>query len=140
MSEVWTKGRLDLVDELIDPGCLSHDPVSGKSRGPEAIKAEVGEYRKAFPDLRFDVEELIVSGDRVVTKWTATGTHRGPILGVPPTGKTFVIHGMSIDRLTNGKITEHSGQWDTLKFFQNLGLVGTSGKGAGRAGQEARPR
>jgi steroid delta-isomerase-like uncharacterized protein len=122
-DEVWSKGNLNVADELLASGCTLHDPIMGDTKGPDSLKAQVKEYRSAYPDLRFVIDDLIVSADKVFVRWTGTGTHKGPIMGVPPTGKTYAIEGMTSARLANGKILESYSQWDTVKFLQNLGVM-----------------
>jgi steroid delta-isomerase-like uncharacterized protein len=139
-DEVWSKGNLGVVDELVSANCVSHDPVSGDLKGCDSIKAQVEEYRRAFPDLQFTIDDLLVSGEKVVVRWTATGTHKGPIMGVAATGKLFSIEGITCERMANGKSVEHWAQWDTMKFLQILGIVPALGKAASRPEvREARP-
>lgn len=80
-------------------------------------------YRNAFPDLRVTVEEQVAHGNTVVTRWTTTGTHRGDLWGVPPTGKSFTITGVTIDRFVEGKIAESKESWDALGMLQQLGIL-----------------
>jgi steroid delta-isomerase-like uncharacterized protein len=129
-DEVWSNGQLGTADELVAAGCVEHNvaSISGDIKGVEALKAQVREYRGAFPDLRFILQDVIVSGDTVVTRWTATGTHRAPLMGIAPTGKTTSVDGISITRILNGKLIETWVQWDTLKFMQNLGVAQPLGK------------
>jgi steroid delta-isomerase-like uncharacterized protein len=123
IDEVWCKGNLSAADEFLSPTAVLHDPLAGELSGIEAFKARVREFRGAFPDLRVDLDELIVVGDRVITRWTASGTQKGPIMGIPPTGRKSAVSGMSITRIVSGKFVEEWTSWDTLKFMQNLGLV-----------------
>jgi steroid delta-isomerase-like uncharacterized protein len=129
LNEVWTQGNIDIVDELIDSGCVTYDPIVGEMRGPEPIKSQVREYRSAFPDLFFTIDDLVVSGDKVYTRYTATGTHKGPIMGVPPSGRTWSTRGMSFARISNGKVVEGHQQWDTFNFLLNLGVLPQIEKG-----------
>jgi steroid delta-isomerase-like uncharacterized protein len=140
LDDVWTKGNLGVVDELVAPDGVSHDPISGDIQGVAAIKAQVTEYRAAFPDLRFAVLDILVSGDRACVRWTATGTHKAPLMGIPATGQTHSVDGVSVCRITNGKLVEQWPVWDTLKFAQNLGIVPPLPGPQPRAEQrEARP-
>jgi steroid delta-isomerase-like uncharacterized protein len=123
LDDVWTKGNLAVVDELVTPNGISHDPISGDVQGVAALKAQVTEYRTAFPDLRFTVTDVLVAGDRVCVRWTATGTHKAPLMGIPPTGKMHSVDGITVAQITQGKLVEQWPVWDTLKFAQNLGLV-----------------
>jgi steroid delta-isomerase-like uncharacterized protein len=77
----------------------------------------------AFPDLKLMVEDQIAEGDKVVTRWSATGTHQGELLGIPPTGKQTTATGITIDRIQGGKIVETWTHWDNLGLLQQLGVV-----------------
>lgn len=77
----------------------------------------------AFPDGRHILEEVIAEDDKVVTRGTFSGTHRGELMVIPPTGKQVEFSVVHIDRLVNGKIVEHWGQGDTLAMMQQLGVV-----------------
>jgi predicted ester cyclase len=90
--------------------------------------------------MRVVIDDLVVAGDKVVTRWTASGTHKGPLMGIPPTGKTTAVQGIAVSRLVNGKFVEEWTSWDTLKFMQNLGLVPQLGMGEARTDvREVRP-
>jgi len=80
-------------------------------------------YRTAFPDVHFTIEDQIAEGDRVVTRWTARGTHQGPLVGIPPTSKQVTMSGIAIYRLVDGKIVEQWGVNDMLGLLQQLGVV-----------------
>jgi steroid delta-isomerase-like uncharacterized protein len=78
----------------------------------------------ASPDLRFDVEESFASGDRVASRWTATGTHRGEFRGVPPTGRAVTVHGCTVNEVREGKIARAWIYWDSATLMRQLGLLG----------------
>jgi steroid delta-isomerase-like uncharacterized protein len=99
-----------------------HAPATGDLKGEAHRQFMVG-LLTAFPDSRYNVEDMIVAGDKVVTRWSLTGTHKGTFMGVPPTGKTMTSAGTVVDRVVNGKIVEEWSQWDTLGMMQQLGLV-----------------
>lgn len=80
-------------------------------------------YRTAFPDTCFTIEEMIAEGDTVVTRWTARGTHKGDLMGVLPTHKRVTVTGITINRITRGKIAESWDNWDTHGLMQQLGAV-----------------
>jgi steroid delta-isomerase-like uncharacterized protein len=122
-NEVWSQGNLSAADELIAEDHVGSDPIVGEVKGLQAFKAWVRDNRGAFPDLQFVINDLIVSGDKVVVRWTATGTHKGPFMGVPPTGKFASVEGITFSRMANGKSIEQRTQWDTLRLLQTLGLV-----------------
>jgi len=124
MEEAFNAGNLDVVDELVATGFVNHDPAIPESTvGPEAAKANISGYRAAFPDLRIKVEDQIADGDRVVTRWSAKGTHQGELLGIPPTGKQSTVTGITIDLIVDGRIAESWTNWDTLGMLQQLGVV-----------------
>ena len=80
-EELWNTGDLDSADEMLAPGHVHH---LGDDRldGPEAVKEAVRRMRTAFPDLHFTLEDVVSDGDRVVVRWTATGTHEATFGGV----------------------------------------------------------
>lgn len=124
LEEAFTQGRLEIVDEIVAAGYVAHDPASPEPvRGPDGLKAFITVYREAFPDLRATVEEQIAEGDKVLTRWSARGTHEGELLGIPPTGKQSTVTGMTLDRFEGGKIVESWDNWDTLGMLQQLGVV-----------------
>ena len=124
MEEAFNAGNLDVVDELVATGFVNHDPATPESAvGPDAAKANISGYRAAFPDLRIKVEDQIADGDRVVTRWSAKGTHQGELLGIPPTGKQSTVTGITIDLFVDGRIAESWSNWDTLGMLQQLGVV-----------------
>ena len=124
MFEAWSTGDLGVVDEIVAPDASDHDPYNPHGgEGAEGLKKTMAMYREAFPDVRFTIEDQIAEGDKVVTRWTATGTHQGELMGAPATGKTSTISGIGIDRFEDGKIVEAWNSWDTLGMFQQLGLV-----------------
>ena len=143
IDEIWTKGNLNAVDEFCAPDHVSHDPLVGDVKGIDALKAEVQAYRNGFPDLRFHVTDIVVSGEKVALRWTATGTHRGTFLGQPPTGKAQTVDGVTFARVHNGKLVEQWPMWDTLKVANNLGMLSAVGAEAPRVEKaekrEARP-
>ncbi len=123
-EEAIGKQNLDLLDELIGPDYVSHDPTLPEPiRGVEGLKEYARGYFTAFPDLQFTIEEQIAEGDTVVTRWTASGTHEGELFGIAPTGKRTTTTGVSIERLANGKIVESHDEWDALGLMQQLGVV-----------------
>jgi steroid delta-isomerase-like uncharacterized protein len=124
MEEAWNKGRLEVVDELMSAGCRFHDPVfPSLTSGAGNYKQHIQMCRTAFPDLKFTIEDTIAEHNEVVLHWKAQGTHRGPFLGMPPTGKSATVSGTSINRIDKGKITELWGDWNLLSLMEQLGLA-----------------
>ncbi len=124
LEEIWNKGNLAVVDELTAANHVAHDPANPNAgRGPQAEKQLVTMYRTALPDLHMTIDEMLADGDKVVTRWTARGTHKGDLMGIAPTGKQVTITGISIDRIEGGKAAESWTNWDTLGMMQQLGAV-----------------
>lgn len=123
INEVWNKGNIDAVDQLIASGFLDHDPATPPNLPPGAagLKQHVAAMRAAFPDVYFTIEDMIVAGDKVVTRWTVRGTHRGALMGIPPTNKQVAVTGIWIDRIANGRIVEEWANWDTIGLLRQLG-------------------
>jgi len=76
-----------------------------------------------FPDVQWTIEDQVAEGDRVVTRWTSTGTHTGTFMGISPTSRQLRISGICIDRIADGKIVEEWEEWDTLGMMQQLALL-----------------
>jgi steroid delta-isomerase-like uncharacterized protein len=124
ITEVFGAGKYDVVDELVAPGAIGHDPAQpGPIAGPEAVKESARGYRAAFPDLSFTVDQTVEQGEYVATRWTSRGTHKGELFGIAATGKEATVSGITIDRWQNGKVVESWTNWDTLGLLQQLGAV-----------------
>jgi steroid delta-isomerase-like uncharacterized protein len=122
--EVFGSGELDALDEVVAPDAVDHDPYNPHAQeGLEGAKRTIAMYREAFPDLSFEIEDQIAEGDKVVTRWTGTGTHEGALMGVEPTGTRSSTTGIAIDRIEDGKIVESWGNWDTLGLMQSIGAI-----------------
>jgi len=124
VDEALNAGRLQVIDELVSDGYLGHDPASpGPITGRSGLKEQITGYRSAFPDIKVTIEDQVAEHDRVVTRWTARGTHEGELFGVGPTGKQSTVTGITIDRIVDGRIVESWDNWDTFGLLQQLGAV-----------------
>jgi steroid delta-isomerase-like uncharacterized protein len=122
-EEVWGKGNLAVADELLATNFVLHAPPPEVAPDLEGYKQWVSTARTAFPDLQTTIEDMIAEGDKVVTRWTVRGTHKGEIMGIAPTGKQVTMTGISIDRIEGGKIVEEWNEMDMLGMMQQLGAV-----------------
>jgi steroid delta-isomerase-like uncharacterized protein len=123
-EEMFAGGNLDLAEELVTPDFIGHDVAAPEPiRGPQGLKDQAKGYRDAFPDIQLKIEDQIAEGDKVVTRWTATGTHKGDLFGLGPTGKQTTIGGITIDRFKGDKIAESWDNWDALGLMQQLGAI-----------------
>jgi ketosteroid isomerase-like protein len=106
IDEVWSQGRLAAVDELYAADFVSHQHSHAAGpqdvRGLEAVKTFVREFRQAFPDFYDIIEDQVAEGDKVVTRFTSVGTHRGPLMGLAPTHKAGAVVG-HLDRPGGGR-------------------------------------
>ena len=104
---VFNGGDLDAVERFVAPDHENHDPTAPSvPRGPQGVRLLAEQYREAFPDLHFEIEELFASGDRVAHRWTMSGTHEGEILDIAPTGRRVEVSGIEINRLAGGKVAD----------------------------------
>ena len=126
-EEVFGNGKLNLLDEIIAKDHVNNGPGSlpGLPTGPEGAKQIVTLYRNAFPDVQFTIDEQLAEGDKVMTRWTAHGTHQGELQGLPATGKSSTVTGIAVDRIVDGKIAETWGIFDYFAMMQQLGVIPT---------------
>lgn len=126
-EEVFVQGKLNVLDEIIARDHVNSGPgtLPGLPTGPEGTKQLVTTYRNAFPDIHFTIDEQIAEGDKVVTRWTAKGTHKGELVGIPATGKTSTVTGLTVDNFVNGKIAKSWGIFDQFGMMQQLGVIPT---------------
>lgn len=130
VEELINKGNFSLLDELVAIDYAYYEPTVGDIRGRDGYKALVSMYRSAFPDVTLTIDEQIAEDDKVVTRWTARGTHRGELMGVPSTGKPVTVHGVVISRIENGKLIEDFETYDVHGMMRQLGVAQASAKAA----------
>ena len=80
-------------------------------------------FTSAFPDSRISIESCIAEGDKVVTRWTLTGTHQGMFQGIPPTGRSVKFTGIEFNRAVDGRLVEHWSMFDNLALLQQIGAM-----------------
>ena len=125
--EAHNKNNLDALDAIVAKDLISHNALPGLPPGLEGGKMAHQGFLAAFPDTQATTEDLVAEGDRVVERYTARGTHKGPFMGAPATGKQFSIESISIYRIANGKIVEHWGEHDGVGLMMQLGLMPAPG-------------
>jgi steroid delta-isomerase-like uncharacterized protein len=130
-EEGWNAGNLDLFDETDAPDYVLHDPsVPEDVRGVQGVKRFASMYLRAFPDLRFTVEDQVAEGEKVATRWTSSATHLGELMGIPPTGNRTGVSGITISRVSEGRLAEDWNIWDTLGLMRQLGVAPDPGESA----------
>ncbi len=123
-AELWNNGNLSVADEVFAPHYAHYDPSTPDfGRGPGSEKKRAALYRTAFPDLHLTIEDVIAEGETVMTRWSCRGTHKGDLNGIAPTGKHVTISGVTVARVSNGKMVEGYVNWDALGLMQQLGVV-----------------
>jgi steroid delta-isomerase-like uncharacterized protein len=122
-EEVINQGRLEVADEIVAEDFVELDPFPGQTPGREGLKAVIAMMRAAFPDIHWVTTERVSEGEKVVSRFTWTGTHNGPFLGIPATGKNVKVNGVVIDRIVNGKMTDSRILMDTMGMMQQLGVL-----------------
>jgi steroid delta-isomerase-like uncharacterized protein len=127
-EEVWDQGKLDVVDEIFHENFVDHGLAPGLTKqGPEGAKEAVMQFRNAMPDLYLKAHDLIAEGDKVLTLWESGGTQTGPLKSargeIPASGKRGVVHGMTLNRVEDGKIIEAWDNFDILGMLQQLGVI-----------------
>jgi steroid delta-isomerase-like uncharacterized protein len=122
--DTFNGGDLDALDEVVAEDAVDHDPYNPyASEGREGLKQLIADYRESFPDLVVTIDDMIAGGDKVVVRWTASGTQQGEVFGVPGSGRRSTVGGIGIDRLEGGRIVESWAHWDTLGMLQQLGAI-----------------
>jgi steroid delta-isomerase-like uncharacterized protein len=122
VEEVMNRGNTQLLAEIIGPDHVRHAP-DGDLYGPEGVRADLAEWRTGFPDAVFALEDLIAEGDKVVSRFVLQGTHAGPALGVPATGRRVSVTGVAIDRVRDGRLVECWISLDTIGLLRQLGAL-----------------
>jgi predicted ester cyclase len=129
-EEMWVKGNLSAADELLATNFVFHPPP-GVAPDLEGYKQWVSMTCAGLADRQSTVEDQTAEGDKVVTRWTYRGTHKGELMGIAPTGKQVTVTGISIDRIVGGKIVEEWNEIDNLGMMQQLGVVPSPGQAGG---------
>jgi predicted ester cyclase len=117
---IWNEKNESAIDRFIAENAAGNDPEFGVGR--ESFRNQWKQWIASFPDLNFEVKEIICEGDRVVTRWHLTGTHTGPE-GIATSNKKVAVDGISIDTIKDGVVLEGFDAWDSLGFRQQLGAV-----------------
>jgi predicted ester cyclase len=130
MEEDISQGDEAVAEAIIHPDFFDHTNPSGMQHGLEGHNAIVRLFRGVFPDLTWEIDDLIAEGDKVVARTTMRGTHQGDFFGIPPTGRKVEMPGVHIIRVADGRIIEHWGSNDDLSLMRQLGAIPTPGEPA----------
>lgn len=121
LQEVWSEGRVEQIEELVAEDYRGSIPLVGEL-DRAGLRATVEAFRRAFPDLSFEVRELVGEGDKVVTRWTATGTSQGEFMGMPASNRRTSVNGFTLSELRGGKIASDRTEYDEVAFLQSIGV------------------
>jgi steroid delta-isomerase-like uncharacterized protein len=123
IDEYQTGGDERAFDDIIHPDVQDRSRPYGIAPGAEGVRQQFAGFRRAFPDFRATILDMIAEGDRVVTRKVFHGTHHGDLWGIPPTGREVEIQVIDIVRLEDGRIVEHWNVVDRLGLMQQLGVL-----------------
>lgn len=122
LYEMLNTGQVERAAGLVSADYLEHDPLPGQGTGREGAVDRFSALTRALAP-HFTVDDVVAEADRVVVRWTNTGTHIGDFAGIPATGKTFTIHGVDVYRVAAGELCEHWHVIDQLSMLEQLGLL-----------------
>lgn len=125
-DDIWNKRDMVVGDTLFSDDFVDHHPIPGQLPGREGFMNTVELYLSAFPDLQVVNDDVFGSGDRLVIRWTAVGTHEGELLGIPASGNPVTITGIDILRLVDGQIAERWAEDNALELMGQIGALGSS--------------
>lgn len=120
---LFSRGDLGAADAYLSSDFVDHDPPFGTSGDRDGMRSAGATVRAAFPDWHSELHLLIAEEDLVAEHFTASGTHRGEMMGVPPSGREVSLKGINIFRIRDGRICERWGRLDDLGLLQQLGVV-----------------
>jgi len=124
VDEVVNQGLFDVVDEIFDPGYFDHSAPPGVPGGLAGVKAIFGMFREAFPDVKFEIQQLVADGDMVATLVEGTGNNTGPFMGMPPSNQFAKWRSVGFFRVNGkGQIVEHTGIPDMLGILIQIGVI-----------------
>ena len=123
VSEVQSRGNIDALDEMCSPDFVNRSSPPGVPTNCEGVKQLTAMFRQAFPDSYFTIEDMMAEEDKVATRKTFHGTHKGEFMGIPPTGQQVSMGLIDIVRIAEGRVVEHWAVGDNLGMMQQLGIV-----------------
>jgi steroid delta-isomerase-like uncharacterized protein len=127
LDELWNERKFEVADEIFSEDFVTHsisnEPPIWEGKGPNSMKKHIEHWLLSVPDMRFIAHHLIADDQQVVIHWMATGTHKGDWMGIPATGKTLQLLGVTISRVEDGKITQNMTIVDSLGLLQQLEVL-----------------
>jgi steroid delta-isomerase-like uncharacterized protein len=128
MQDLWNEGNFSRLGELVAPDYMvskdEYDPWSGQTIDHDSFRERVLYSRNAFPDLHFDIREMIEENDSIAVRWIMSGTHLGDLPILPASGRKFSIEGMTFYRFRGDRLCGHSQSFDQFGFLKQMGVFG----------------
>jgi steroid delta-isomerase-like uncharacterized protein len=128
LDDIWNRKRPAAIFETLGADSVGHTD-QGDVLGPEPFAEFQAHFLGGVPDLRFIIEDSIAEGDHVVIRWIAEGTHIGPLMGVPASGRPIRVFGMSWLRYQDGRIVEGWDSWSRGSLMQQIAGEAPAGPG-----------
>lgn len=129
-DELWNKGNVAICDEAFTSNCSFHLPAF-PVEGTEGLKQQVRELRAAQPDLHVDVHDVLCDGDLTAARFTMAGTATGEFQGIPATGRSYVMSGITVSKWEGDRIVEEWTDYNLMGALQQLGVVPETARPAG---------
>jgi steroid delta-isomerase-like uncharacterized protein len=124
LLEAWNAHNLDQVTKLYHSTFEGIDVAeSSPQQGLEGVRQSMQHYFRAFPDLHFTAENLVIEEPQVAMFWVAKGTHQGKLMNIPPTGRAIQVRGASLFIVSEGKIKRVTHIWDVAGLLRGIGLL-----------------
>jgi steroid delta-isomerase-like uncharacterized protein len=127
VEALFNRGELERVEEFVTPDFVNHEAWPGEDPGFEGFRLRLRRLRDAIPDIHMEVHEVVAADDLVAYRATLSGTHRGELLGMAPTGRSFRVQHMHMLRMRDGRAFEHWATRDDLGMLQQLGIIPAPG-------------
>lgn len=121
--EVWEQNKPEVIPSLFAPTYQNHAGSRGTLQGPAGIRANYDGLMKSFPDVRFDLDDILADGSKVVVRYTMRATHKGEFQGIPATQKAVTVQGIGIYAVGDGQIQESWVVRDSLSLLQQIGAT-----------------
>ena len=122
-EEILNQQKLDVADEIVAENFVELDPFPGQGPARQGLKDVLGVFIAGFPDMHWTIEEQIAEEDKVMTRFTWTGSQQGAFMGIPATGKQVKVKGVVIDRVVDGRMVDSRILMDTMGMLQQLGVL-----------------
>lgn len=123
-NEVWNKGNLAMLEQLITPDYINHNPsIPDPKPGPEGLRPIIQEMRNGISDLHYEILDTVINENKIVARVRMTGVHTGELWGMKPTGKKIDVEQINIERVRDGKICEHWRITEEFRLLKQLEVI-----------------